>query len=381
MDLETLIVPVTSPGANFMYTESFGLTKKPFSLTPDPAFLFLTEQHREALVGLTSAILQRKGFVVLTGDAGTGKTTLLTRVLNFLPPSQLQFSAILNTTLTPSEFLESVLLDFGVKDVPASKALRLWKLKELLLQGQRDGKVSALIVDEAHNLSPELLEEIRMLGNFEEPEQKSLQILLVGQTELDKTLNRQDLRQLKQRISVRLSLSPLADAQVGEYIRHRWVRAGGTEHPFAPEAVEYIAQVSRGLPRVINGLCDHALAAAFEERSSRVVDRHVRKAAQELDLGEVPYRFIAVKPRPVAVTAPASEGTSPEGASPEGTSAQGTPRQGAAVNAPGGDLWSAHLANVYTMSLKSRTPERRSRWARWTKWMGRLRFPTRHERT
>src|SRR5882724_3334725 len=126
-----------------MYTESFGLRKKPFSLTPDPEFLFLTEQHREALVGLTSAILQRKGFVVLTGDAGTGKTTLLARVLQFLPASRLQFSAILNPTLTPSEFLEWTLLDFGVQNVPVSKAQRLWKLQSLLLEGQRQGKVSA----------------------------------------------------------------------------------------------------------------------------------------------------------------------------------------------------------------------------------------------
>ena len=182
-----------------MYNESFGLRKSPFNLTPDPAFLFLTEQHREALVGLTYAILQRKGFVVLTGDAGTGKTTLLARVLQFLPPSQLQFSAIFNPTLTTSEFLEHVLMDFGVTDVPVSKTQRLRKLENLLLQGQRDGKVSALIVDEAHKLSVEVLEEIRMLGNFEDAEQKHLQILLVGQSELARTLNREDLRQLKQR--------------------------------------------------------------------------------------------------------------------------------------------------------------------------------------
>src|SRR5580698_9950169 len=123
-----------------MYNESFGLRKNPFNLTPDPSFLYLTDQHREALVGLTYAILQRKGFVVMTGEAGTGKTTLVARVLQFLPTSQLQFSVILNPTMTPAEFLEYALLDFGVKDVPDSKAQRLWKLKDLLMQGQRDGK-------------------------------------------------------------------------------------------------------------------------------------------------------------------------------------------------------------------------------------------------
>src|SRR5580704_13427161 len=160
-----------------MYFQSFGLRKNPFNMTPDPAFLFLTSQHREALVGLTHAILQRKGFVALTGEAGTGKTTLLSRVLQFLPESRLQFSLILNPTLTPSEFLELALLDFGINPIPASKAQRLWKLQNLLHEGQSKGKVSALIIDEAHKLSPDVLEEIRLLGNFEGDDQKMLQIL------------------------------------------------------------------------------------------------------------------------------------------------------------------------------------------------------------
>src|SRR5690242_4121621 len=196
-----------------MYNHAFGLRQNPFNLTPDPAFLFLTEQHREALAGLTYSLLQRKGFTVLTGDVGTGKTTLLSRILRFLPSSQLQFSLIVNPTLTPAEFLELALLDFGLTEVPESKAQRLWLLQNLILQGQRQGKVSALIVDEAHKLSPEVLEEIRLLGNFEEAEQKILQILLVGQTELDQVLERPDLRQLKQRIGVRLSLGPLTPEQ------------------------------------------------------------------------------------------------------------------------------------------------------------------------
>jgi general secretion pathway protein A len=310
-----------------MYIESFGLRKDPFSLTPDPAFLFLTQQHREALVGLTGAILQRKGFAVLTGDAGTGKTTLLARVLQFLPTNQLQFSVIVNPTLTPAEFLELALLDFGVTDVPSSKAQRLWKLQNLLLQGQREGKVSALIVDEAHKLTTEVLEEIRMLGNFEEAGQKFLQILLVGQSELDTTLNRQDLRQLKQRIGVRLSLAPLAPTEVGEYIRHRWLRAGGTDHPFSTEAIEDIAGASRGLPRVINSVCDNALILAFAEGSSRVLDKHVRGAAKDLDLGDLPVREGAARPAATAAPVPGAE----------------------------------------------------SRWSRYTRWAGRFRFTPRHE--
>src|SRR6266704_179334 len=171
-----------------MYNQSFGLRKNPFNMTPDPAFMFFTAQQHEALVGLTYAILQRKGFVVLTGQAGTGKTTLLARVLHFLPGSRLQFSVVTNPTLTPSEFLELALLDFGMTEIPASKAQRLWKLQKLIMEGQQNGKVSALIVDEAHKLSPEVLEEIRLLGNFEEADQKLLQILLVGQAELNEIL-------------------------------------------------------------------------------------------------------------------------------------------------------------------------------------------------
>ncbi|MEP6539842.1 MAG: AAA family ATPase, partial [Bryobacteraceae bacterium] len=241
-----------------------------------------------SLVGLTYAILERKGFAVLTGEVGTGKTTLLARVLQFIPSARLQFSLVLNPTLTPAEFLEMALLDFGMKDIPSSKAQRLWKLQNLLLQGQREGKVTALIVDEAHKLSPEVLEEIRLLGNFEEADQKLLQILLVGQPELDDVLNREDLRQLKQRVAVRLAIGPLAAAEVGQYIRHRWLRAGGTQPPFSANAVADIAEISRGIPRLINSVCENALTLAFAEGSYSLVEsRHVLAAAVDLHLSPV----------------------------------------------------------------------------------------------
>jgi general secretion pathway protein A len=265
-----------------MYNQFFGLRKNPFNMTPDPAFLFLTPQHREALVGLTHAILQRKGFIVLTGEVGTGKTTLLARVLQFLPAARLQFSSVQNPTMTASEFLEFALLDFGVQCVPSSKAQRLWELRKLLLQAQSEGKVTALIVDEAHKLSPEVLEEIRLLGNFEEADHKLLQIVLVGQSELDDTLNREDLRQLKQRVAVRLSIGPLTAPDVGQYIRHRWLRAGGVNFPFCPESVNEIAALSRGIPRTVNALCENALTLAFAEQCSTVDTRYVRAAAADL---------------------------------------------------------------------------------------------------
>jgi general secretion pathway protein A len=286
---------------------TFGLRKNPFSMTPDPSFLFMTEQHREGLAGLTYAILERKGFAVLTGEVGTGKTTLLARVLQFVPSTRLQFSLIVNPTLTPSEFLEMTLLDFGVKDIPSSKAQRLWKLQSLLLQGQREGKVSALIVDEAHKLSPDVLEEIRLLGNFEEADQKLLQILLVGQTELDDILNREDLRQLKQRVAVRLSIGPLAQTEVSQYIRHRWLRAGGTEPPFSTNAMSDIADASHGVPRLINSVCENALTLAFAEGSSLVERRHVQAAMADLRLCPPPISRVAGEPSKPAPTEPPSE--------------------------------------------------------------------------
>jgi general secretion pathway protein A len=279
-----------------MYNRSFGLRRNPFNMTPDPSFLFLTAQHREALVGLSYAILQRKGFVVLTGEAGTGKTTLLARVLQFIPASQVQSSVILNPTLTPSEFLELALLDFGVTDVPTSKAQRLWTLRNLLLKAREKGRVSALIIDEAHKLSREVLEEIRLLGNFEEADEKFLQIVLIGQNELDDSLNREDLRQLKQRIAVRLSIAPLAPSEVSQYVRHRWLRAGGSLPPFSAEAMSLVAAASHGIPRLINGLCDNALTLAFGEGASTVDARHVQASAVDLHLSAKPQALEAEEP-------------------------------------------------------------------------------------
>jgi general secretion pathway protein A len=286
-----------------MYKEFFGLQKLPFNLTPDPAFLFLPAKHREALAGLTYSILERKGFIVLTGDAGTGKTTLLSSVLNILPSDRIQSSVILNPTLTPSEFLEMVLLDFDISDVPASKAQRLWKLQEFLSRAARQGKVALLVIDEAHKLSSEVLEEIRLLGNYESATDKFLQILLLGQSELDDLLNRQDLRQFKQRIALRLYIDPLNALEAEKYIRFRWVKAGGGEiSPFAPDAVSGVYQWSRGIPRLINSICDNALLMAYGEKSHSVGLKFVREAATNLALVDG-HSLPSVVPRPVAAPA------------------------------------------------------------------------------
>jgi general secretion pathway protein A len=270
-----------------MYKDFFGLQKLPFNLTPDPAFLYLPPKHGEALAGLTYAVLERKGFVVLTGDAGTGKTTLINSVLNQLPAGRVESSFLLNPTLTPSEFLEIVMLDFDIPDVPANKAQRLWKLQEFLARVHHQDRYAVLVIDEAHKLSLEILEEIRLLGNYESASEKFLQILLIGQPELDDLLNRRDLRQLRQRIALRLYIDPLTPSEAQEYIRARWAKAGAQQAlPFSPDAMARIVQCSQGIPRLINSLCDSSLLAAYGDESPLVGTNYVRNAASNLGLAE-----------------------------------------------------------------------------------------------
>jgi general secretion pathway protein A len=291
-----------------MYTAFYSLQKKPFSMSPDPSFLYMTRQHREGLTGLTYAILERKGFLVLSGMAGVGKTTLLAWVLQKLPSDKVQSSVILNPTLTREEFLELALLDFGMTDIPASKARRLLMLQSFLLKNREEGKVSVLIVDEAHKLSYELLEEVRLLGNFEYGDEKLIQILLLGQRELDDVLNRPDLAQLKQRISVRLSVDALSAQDLEHYIQHRWSVAGGSSHPFTPEAILHINKWSKGVPRLINSICDNALATAFADESLSVRSTHVDSAAQDLRLIERPPAPAIAAPIAPSAAVPATVG-------------------------------------------------------------------------
>jgi general secretion pathway protein A len=286
-----------------MYTTFFGLQKEPFKMSPDPSFLFLTAEYREAAAGLTYAILSRKGLVVLTGDAGTGKTTLLTKVLQCMPADRVQCSVVLHPTLTCHEFLEMGMRDFGIADVPDSKARRLDLLRSFLLRRHSENVITVLMVDEAHKLSNEILEEIRLLGNFEYADAKLLQIVLLGQNELNAALNRDDLRQLKQRIGIRLHTNALSPAHVDLYIQHRWTKAGGQEMPFTRDAVERIAQASQGIPRLVNSICDNALMAAFAEGSVRVTSAHVGEACSDLELLPRPGRATH-EPQPTAEPRP-----------------------------------------------------------------------------
>lgn len=267
-----------------MYERHFGLSEKPFLMSADPNFLFLTPFHREALTGLIYAIVRRKGFAVLTGDAGTGKTTVLNATLLSIPASTVKVAYIQFPTLTASEFLELVLLKFGVLEVPPSKAQRLVRLENILARDNTEGRTAVLIVDEAHKLSPDVLEEVRLLTNFEASDGKLVQIVLAAQNELDFLLKQENMRQLKQRIGYRFSTRPLSLSEVRQYIVHRWNKAGGKQLPFADEAIQQIGFYSGGIPRLINILCDNTLVTAFAEGTAMIQKKDVIGAAKDLDL-------------------------------------------------------------------------------------------------
>src|SRR5215471_18163433 len=288
-----------------MYEKYFGLTTNPFSMTPDPSMLFMTRTHREALAGLAYAILERKGFAALTGEAGTGKTSLLARTLTVLPKARVVSSVILNPSLNQSEFIEMMLLDFGFRNLPQSKARRLLLFQEFLLKTQAAGQIAVLVVDEAHKLAPAVLEEVRLLSNLEFPGTKLLQIVLSGQPELIDVLNRPDLRQLNQRVSVRLAIGLLKPSEIEHYIALRWSKAASTRAPFAESSYGEIGRWSRGIPRLVNSICDNALMLAFAETAAKVEPSHVTEAARDLSLADPGSKVYYPAPaHPVALAAP-----------------------------------------------------------------------------
>jgi general secretion pathway protein A len=233
-------------------------------------------------------VLGKKGAVVLIGNPGTGKTTLLRRLMLTVPSDKTKFSYIVNPTLTSSEFLEMVLLQFGIPDPPRSKTQRLAQLQKFLVQCHREGQTAVLLVDEAHKLGSELLEEIRLLMNFETSESKLLQVILAGQTELGDQLRRSELWQLLQRIAVRLEVRPLLTSEIGEYIQHRWRHAGGmAELQFGRGAIELIGRFSGGIPRLVNITCDNALLAAYEAELGSIDEGTVRQVIIDLNLGRL----------------------------------------------------------------------------------------------
>jgi general secretion pathway protein A len=283
-----------------MYEEYYGFVEKPFSLTPDPKYLYKSESHANAFELMQYAIRRREGFVVVTGDIGTGKTTLCRAILE--QTDRKTFTALLlNPFLSEEDLLRIVLQDFGVVSRDEMKRGRLAgvskqelidTLNAFLLSLLPLRARALLIIDEAQNLPRPVLEQIRILSNLETDKEKLLQIILVGQLNLKDVLRSADLRQLDQRVSIRYELNPLNCEETCAYVGHRLaIAGGGAAVSFAPKALEMIHRATGGIPRLINLVCDRALLAGYSERASRIVPEMVRKAVASLDL-VIPRRSV-----------------------------------------------------------------------------------------
>jgi len=276
-----------------MYEEYFGFTEKPFSLTPDPKYLFKSASHASAFELLQYAIRRREGFVVITGDIGTGKTTLCRAILEQIDKKT--FTAlVLNPFLAEEDLLRVILQEFGVvsreeirqgRMLGVSKAELIETLNEFLLSLQRLGAQAVLIIDEAQNLPLKVLEQIRILSNLETEKEKLLQIVLVGQLNLKNLLRRAELRQLDQRVSIRYDLKPLTAEETSQYVQHRLsVAGGGAAVTFTPKALARLHRYASGIPRLINLLCDRALLSAYSAHTPRIVPAFVESAAESLEI-------------------------------------------------------------------------------------------------
>lgn len=279
-----------------MYLSFYGLREKPFNPTPDPRFLYFSPAHREAMAQLEYGVRERRGFLLLTGEVGTGKTTLLRALLERLDDDTAS-AFVFNSTLRFDEILEYVMEDFGISVSGTSQAQRLFALNHFLTDRVRRGLNTVLIIDEAQNLDVSSLEGVRLLSNFETTTEKLLQILLVGQPELKDKLRLPELRQLKQRIGLRCRIQPLTAGETGDYIRHRLdvakdpisiVAALIHSELFTRAAVARICEYSQGIPRVVNVLCDHCLLIGYADQMRRIGPSIVEEAIEYLEEGERP---------------------------------------------------------------------------------------------
>ncbi len=285
-----------------VYSAYFGLKEAPFNITPDPSFLFESASHREGLAQLRYGIEARRGFIVLTGEVGTGKTTLIQALLRQLAVGT-QTALIFSTITSPLDLLRYVCDEF--KLIEPMQGIRdthdyIYLLNEFLLQKYRAGQNAALIIDEAQNLSPEVLESVRLLSNFETTKDKLLQILLVGQPELTERLNSPQLRQLKQRVALRHHLRALSLSECQEYIANRLAVAGAAPNIFHAEAVEWVHRYSGGIPRLINVMCDNAMISAFALEKIEVEPRFIQEVAEDLCLATPALKGPPVRERIVA---------------------------------------------------------------------------------
>jgi len=274
-----------------MYKTFFNLTRNPFDLTPDPAFLFPTKRHNEALAALYYGVRQHKGFVVVTGEVGTGKTLLLRCLLRLLKQSKdVAYAYLFNSRLSSTEFLQYILSDFGLSASGKNKTELLLDLSQFLVSRGAQKLTTVLIVDEAHHLSADILEEVRLLTNLETAEDKLLQIVLVGQPELDGKLDSVGLRQLKQRIALRARLDSLDGNETKGYIERRLQIAGTGAQAntlFSEPAIDAVHRHSRGFPRLINTICENALIAAYARQMQRVTPEVIDDVAREFRLDVV----------------------------------------------------------------------------------------------
>jgi type II secretory pathway predicted ATPase ExeA len=299
-----------------IYCDHFGLTREPFNVTPDPRFLYLSDSHKEALAQLVYGITARRGFVVLTGEVGTGKTTLIQCLLDELNGTT-KTALIFNMVVSPQDLLRYVCEKFGlVTNEDNHKQLHdyISLLERFLLDSYRNGQNVALIIDEAQNLSTEVLENVRLLSNFETAREKLLQILLVGQPELGNRLNGTDVRQLKQRVALRHHLSPLNRADCEKYIAKRLETAGGSMSLFSSVAIAAVHSYSMGIPRLVNILCDNGLLTAYGLRKASVEPAMIAEVARDLQLSVSPRNVVTggeavvIKPNEISSREPKDGG-------------------------------------------------------------------------
>jgi general secretion pathway protein A len=270
-----------------MYKSFFGLKENPFNVNPDPRYLYLTKQIEEALTGLMYGIQTRKGFITLTGEVGTGKTTLVNRLLDWLRQRRTRTAFLFNSRMNTSHLFDFILAEFDIPCESRTKSQQLMKLNQWLLERYRAGETAVLIVDEAQNLTYPVLEEIRLLTNLETSTEKLLQIVLSGQPELEDKLKLPQLRQLKQRITLRCKTAPLTKEQTHAYIMERLRIAGSVEQIFSPEAMDAVHLYSMGIPRIVNLLCEHSLINTYVEQERVVTPKVVEDIAREFQLDEI----------------------------------------------------------------------------------------------
>jgi general secretion pathway protein A len=266
-----------------MYLDFFQLNEFPFNVTPDPRFLFFSDRHREAFDSLLYGVEHRKGFIILTGEVGCGKTTICRSILNSLPGTT-HSALILNPSITVAQLVRSILLDLNIEPKGQDKLVHIAQLNSFLLQCLEKGENVTVIIDESQNLDPQLMEQVRMLSNLETDQHKLMQIILSGQPELKERLRQPELRQLRQRVMVHCDLAPLTAGETALYIQHRLKVAGSPEpdNVFQVAAIQRIHESANGIPRQINTICDRALLSAYIRKDRQVTLLDIKNALAEL---------------------------------------------------------------------------------------------------